>query len=179
MPMQTSILYFDQFELDLNSYELRKSGRAIKLEKLPLELLILLAEKHGQLVTREQIIQRLWGDNVFVDTRQGINTAVRKLRVALHDDPEHPRLLQTVSGRGYRLLAPVSSPAITMGLDTASSPPPTALQRTPPPPRRRKTLSGAVALVLMASAALLFYAAKQNRARVSRPEPGTIRSLAI
>jgi DNA-binding winged helix-turn-helix (wHTH) protein len=108
--MQSSTLYFDQFELDLNSYELRKSGRVVKLEKLPMELLILLAESQGQLVTREQIIQRLWGDNVFVDTRQGINTAVRKLRIALQDDSEHPRLLQTVPGRGYRLLAPVSGP---------------------------------------------------------------------
>jgi DNA-binding winged helix-turn-helix (wHTH) protein/Tol biopolymer transport system component len=107
--MQASILYFDQFELDLNSYELRKSGRVIKLERLPMELLILWAEKQGQLVTREQIIQRLWGDDVFVDTRQGINTAIRKIRVALHDDPEHPRLLQTLAGRGYRLLAPVST----------------------------------------------------------------------
>ena len=107
--MQASILYFDQFELDLNSYELRKAGRVIKLEKLPMELLILLAEKQGQLVTREEIIERLWDDNVFVDTRQGINTAVRKLRVALHDSSEHPRLLQTVPGRGYRLLVPVST----------------------------------------------------------------------
>src|SRR6202047_2570786 len=107
--MQASILYFDQFELDLNSYELRKSGQVIRLEKLPMELLILLVEKRGQLVTREQIIQRLWGDNVFVDTRQGINTAIRKIRVALCDDPEHPHLLQTFAGRGYRLLAPVST----------------------------------------------------------------------
>jgi DNA-binding winged helix-turn-helix (wHTH) protein/Tol biopolymer transport system component len=107
--MQASILYFDQFELDLNSYELRRSGRGIKLEKLPMGLLILLAENHGQLVTREQIIVRLWGDNVFVDTRQGINTAVRKIRVALRDDPDHPRLLQTVSGRGYRLMATIST----------------------------------------------------------------------
>jgi DNA-binding winged helix-turn-helix (wHTH) protein/Tol biopolymer transport system component len=107
--MQALILYFDQFELDLNSYELRKSGQVIKLEKLPMELLILLAEKRGQLVTREQIIQRLWGDDVFVDTRQGINTAIRKIRVALRDDPDHPHLLQTVAGRGYRLLAPVST----------------------------------------------------------------------
>ena len=107
--MQASILYFDQFELDLNSYELRKSGHVIKLEKLPMEVLILLAEKRGQLVTREQIIQRLWGDDVFVDTRQGINTAIRKVRMALRDDPEHPHFLQTVTGRGYRLLAPVST----------------------------------------------------------------------
>jgi DNA-binding winged helix-turn-helix (wHTH) protein len=108
--MQVSILHFDQFELDLNSYELRKSGRVVKLEKLPMELLILLAEKRGQLVTREQIIQRLWGDDVFVDTRQGINTAIRKIRVVLRDDPEHPRLLQTVTGKGYRLMAPISTP---------------------------------------------------------------------
>src|ERR1700676_3939600 len=108
--MQASILSFDQFELDLNSYELRKSGHVIKLEKLPMELLILLAEKRGQLVTREQIIRHLWGDDVFVDTRQGINTAIRKIRVVLRDDPEHPRFLQTVTGKGYRLMAPISTP---------------------------------------------------------------------
>ncbi len=113
--MQSSTLYFDRFELDLNSYELRKGGRVVKLEKLPMELLILLAERQGQLVTREQIIQRLWDDNVFVDTRQGINTAVRKLRIALQDDSEHPRLLQTVPGRGYRLLARVSGPKVADG----------------------------------------------------------------
>jgi Tol biopolymer transport system component/DNA-binding winged helix-turn-helix (wHTH) protein len=119
--MQTSILNFDQFELDLNSYELRKSGRVIKLEKLPMELLILLAESQGQLVTREQIIQRLWGDNVFVDTRQGINTAMRKLRIAVQDDSENPRLLQTIPGRGYRLLAVVSSP-VAGGVQTVEPP---------------------------------------------------------
>src|ERR1700693_4922893 len=125
MAMQTSILYFDQFELDLNSYELRKSGRVIKLEKLPMELLILLAESQGQLVTREQIIQRLWGDNVFVDTRQGINTAMRNLRIALQDDSENPRLLQTLPGRGYRPLAVFSSPAADGGqtVEPAAVPP--------------------------------------------------------
>jgi DNA-binding winged helix-turn-helix (wHTH) protein/Tol biopolymer transport system component len=116
--MRESIVCFDQYELDLNSYELRKSGRVVKLEKLPTELLILLVEKRGQLVTREEIIQRLWGDNVFVDTRQGINTAIRKIRVALRDDPENPRLLETVAGRGYRLLAPLSS-----GDENAHEPP--------------------------------------------------------
>lgn len=127
--MQTSILYFDQFELDLNSYELRKSGRVIKLEKLPMELLILLAESHGQLVTREQIIQRLWGENVFVDTRQGINTAIRKLRIAVQDDSENPRLLQTVPGRGYRLLAVVSSLAAggSQMVEPAVAPPSSSL----------------------------------------------------
>lgn len=107
----SSIIRFDQYELDLGTYELRKSGRAIRLEKAPMDLLVLLAEKRGQLVTREEIIHRLWGDNVFVDTRQGINTAIYKVRTALRDDPEHPRFLQTVSGRGYRLISHDASAA--------------------------------------------------------------------
>ena len=113
--MQASLLRFDRFELDLNSYELRESGRLVRLEKLPTELLILLLERPGQLVSRDEIVQRLWGEKVFVDTRQGINTAVRKLRVALADDSENPRILETVSGRGYRLLPSVSSPIAIQG----------------------------------------------------------------
>jgi len=73
-----------------------------------MELLILLVENQGRLVRREAIIQRLWGDNVFVDTRHGINIAVHKLRTALRDDPEHPRIMETVVGKGYRLVADVS-----------------------------------------------------------------------
>jgi DNA-binding winged helix-turn-helix (wHTH) protein len=72
-----------------------------------MELLILLVEKQGRLVTREEIIYRLWGDDVFVDTRHGINTAVHKLRTALRDDAEQPRILQTVFGKGYRLVSPL------------------------------------------------------------------------
>lgn len=106
--MPPEILKFDEFELDLGRYELRRHGRPLKLEKVPMELLILLAERQGQLVTREEIIQRLWGDNVFVDTRQGINTAVRKIRQALRDDPDEPRILETVIGKGYRLAPPVA-----------------------------------------------------------------------
>ena len=106
--MAASVFRFDEFELDLGRYELRRSGRAVKLEKIPMELLILLVEREGQLVTREEIIRRLWGDDVFVDTRQGINTAIRKIRLALKDDPDQPRILETVVGKGYRLAAPVT-----------------------------------------------------------------------
>ena len=143
--MPASILRFEQFELDLQSFELRKSGRVLKLEKLPMELLILLAEKRGQLVTREQIILRLWGDDVFVDTRQGINTAIRKIRVALCDDPEHPRLLQTVVGRGYRLLAPQSGLAEEVEVpEPPPSLPPCPPLREPPPPVEVPTLPATV-----------------------------------
>lgn len=84
----------NQLELDLSSYKLSKAGRVIHLEKMPMELLLLLAEKRGQLVTREEIIERLWGRNIFVDTRQGINTAIRKIRLATNDDPESPAFLR-------------------------------------------------------------------------------------
>ncbi len=81
----------------------------VKLEKVPMELLILLLEKDGHLVTRQQIIERLWGNDVFVDTEHGINTAIRKIRQALKDDPDQPRFVQTVTGKGYRFVAAVAN----------------------------------------------------------------------
>ncbi len=81
----------------------------VKLEKVPMELLILLLEKDGHLVTRQQIIERLWGNDVFVDTEHGINTAIRKIRQALKDDSDQPRFVQTVKGKGYRFVAAVAN----------------------------------------------------------------------
>jgi len=78
----------EELKLDLGRYELRRDGSVLRLEKIPMELLILLVEKKDQMVGREEIIGRLWGKDVFLDTEQGINTAVRKIRLALRDDPE-------------------------------------------------------------------------------------------
>jgi len=100
-----SPIQFDEFSLDCDRYELLRSGRPVKLEKNPMELLILLASKDGNLVTRQEIVERLWGKDVFVDTEHGINTAIRKIRLALRDDPEKPRFVQTVTGKGYRFVA--------------------------------------------------------------------------
>ena len=97
----------ENFELDLRSYELRRAGRVLKLERIPMELLLLLVEKKGELVTRDQIIERIWGKDVFLDTDNSINAAVRKIRLVLKDDPLHPRFLQTITSRGYRFIAPV------------------------------------------------------------------------
>jgi DNA-binding winged helix-turn-helix (wHTH) protein len=103
---------FGDFELDSSRYELRRSGRALKLERIPMELLILLLEKNGQVVSRQEIIERLWGKDVFLDTEHGINTAIRKIRTALREDVERPRFIQTVSGKGYRFVPdPVSTSA--------------------------------------------------------------------
>ena len=96
---------FDDFELDFGRFQLSRSGCPLKLEGLPLQLLMLLVEQQGQLVTREQIADALWGKDVFVDVEQGINTAIRKIRMALDDNSEQPRCLLTVVGKGYRFIA--------------------------------------------------------------------------
>ena len=95
---------FGEFELDFGRFQLFRSGQPVRLEGLPLQLLMFLIEKQCQLVTREQIADALWGKDVFVDVEQGINTAIRKIRMALDDDSAQPQFLQTVVGRGYRFV---------------------------------------------------------------------------
>lgn len=102
------LLRFDDLELDVSRYELRRNGRALKLERIPMDVLVFLVDQHERLVTREEIIQRVWGKDVFVDTENAVNTAVRKIRHALGDDPAKPRFLETVPGKGYRFVAKVT-----------------------------------------------------------------------
>jgi DNA-binding winged helix-turn-helix (wHTH) protein len=99
---------FADFELDFGCFQLNRAGKAVRLEGLPLQLLMLLVENQRQLVTREQIAAQLWGKDVFVDVEPGINTAIRKIRMALDDNSEQPKFLQTVVGRGYRFVAAIS-----------------------------------------------------------------------
>ena len=121
-PTPGASLKFEDIELDLSSYQLRRNGSVIKLERIPMELLILMAGRNGQLVSREEIIQKLWGNDVFVDSEHGVNTAIRKVRNALQDDPEQPRFIETIVGKGYRFIAPLVAapekqvlPAISAG----------------------------------------------------------------
>jgi DNA-binding winged helix-turn-helix (wHTH) protein len=97
---------FDEFELDVAAYALRRAGQRIKLEKIPMEVLVLLVRNAGILVNRTEIHAALWGSDVFVDEGAAINTAVRKIRRALGDDVAHPRFIETVVGKGYRFIAP-------------------------------------------------------------------------
>ena len=108
-PMSEKKVRFDEFELDYGRFQLGRGGSTVKLEGLPLQLLMFLVENKGQLVTREQIAAALWGNDVFVDVEQGINTAIRKIRMALEDDAAQPQYLQTVVGRGYRFVAVTSA----------------------------------------------------------------------
>jgi Tol biopolymer transport system component/DNA-binding winged helix-turn-helix (wHTH) protein len=120
-PLKTAdpIRFGDDFELDLRAYELRRSGRPLKLERIPMELLMLLIERRGELVTREQIIERIWGKDVFLDTESGINAGIRKIRQVLKDDPERPRFVQTVTGKGYRFVAPVENVSNVVSIEAS------------------------------------------------------------
>jgi DNA-binding winged helix-turn-helix (wHTH) protein/tetratricopeptide (TPR) repeat protein len=94
-------------ELDLGRYELRRRGRRVKLEKKPMELLILLVARREQLVTRQDIVAKLWRSDLFIDTEPNINNIVRKIRAALGDNFAKPRFLETVVGKGYRFIGPL------------------------------------------------------------------------
>jgi DNA-binding winged helix-turn-helix (wHTH) protein/tetratricopeptide (TPR) repeat protein len=97
----------EEVELDLGRYELRRHGRRVKLEKKPMELLIFLVGRREQLVSREDIVTKLWRSDLFIDTERNINNIIRKLRTALGDDSAKPRFLETVVGKGYRFIGPV------------------------------------------------------------------------
>jgi TolB-like protein/DNA-binding winged helix-turn-helix (wHTH) protein/Flp pilus assembly protein TadD len=153
------VRFGDDLELDRVGFELRRSGQGLKLERIPLEILFLLVERRGQLVGRDDIVARVWGKDVFVDTDNSINSAIRKIRNVLKDDSENPLYVQTVTGKGYRFIAAVteaglpSPPPIVDGekepeaLEIESDP------VTPPPnekvPRRSNWIIPLGALVLL------------------------------
>jgi DNA-binding winged helix-turn-helix (wHTH) protein/tetratricopeptide (TPR) repeat protein len=96
-----------EVEVDLGRYELRRFGQRIKIEKKPMELLIFLLERREQMVSREDIVRKLWRSDLFIDTEKNVNNVVRKLRTALGDSADKSRFLETVVGKGYRFVGPV------------------------------------------------------------------------
>jgi DNA-binding winged helix-turn-helix (wHTH) protein len=119
--VKSGIFKFGDFELDQGAYSLRRQGRAVAIERIPLELLFLLVERRGQLVTRTEILQQVWGKGVFVDAANAVNTAVRKLRHALIDDRKKPRFIATVTTKGYRFVGPVEQ-TDPVGIGGAAAP---------------------------------------------------------
>jgi eukaryotic-like serine/threonine-protein kinase len=122
------IVRFGSFELDLQQGKLSKSGIRIRLQEQPLQILALLLQHPGQLVTREEIRQKLWERDTFVEFDDALNTAVRKLRAALNDSADNPRFLETVPRRGYRFIAPVAPTSESQPVAPAK---PVAPQRNP------------------------------------------------
>src|SRR3954447_13581134 len=108
--MAGPVYQFGDFRLDCGSFELLRKSSVLRMERKPIELLILLVSRQGQLVTRAEIVQHLWSSEVFVDTEHGINTAIRKIRYALGDDPDNPRFVQTLPSRGYRFIGELERP---------------------------------------------------------------------
>ena len=107
---QQPIRFGEDYELDLRPRRLRRGRHVLKLERIPLEILVLLLEHKAEIVTRDQIVSRVWGQGVFLDTDNSINGAIRKIRQVLKDDAETPRFVQTVTGQGYCFIAPVFPP---------------------------------------------------------------------
>src|ERR1700756_253628 len=156
--------HFGEFTLDESRYRLQRGDRSLRLEKVPMELLILLVQRPGQLISREEIAGHIWGKNVFLDVDHSINTAIRKIRQVLHDDSEKPRFLETVIGKGYRFAAPVtrsngnSDPAAQESLTITAHPVPMAQKPSDSPAsttstrvrsRRLTTIRGGVAVLAL------------------------------
>jgi TolB-like protein/DNA-binding winged helix-turn-helix (wHTH) protein/Flp pilus assembly protein TadD len=163
-----SIPLADGYELDLRPRRLRRGGRTQKLERIPLELLFLLVEHNGEIVSREQIVSRIWGEGVFLDTDNSIRGAVRKLRQVLKDNAESPRFIQTVTGQGYRFIAPViEAPVVDAPVTDAADP--VALQDNGKVrPWRPSAALGALALVCIAVVVVTLIAVYAKR-RPSEP----------
>ena len=120
---QRRIFRFGVFEADETTGELRKHGVRIKLHSQPFQLLVMLLERPSELVTREEMRQRLWGDDTFVDFDHGLNSAVNKLREALGDSASQPRHIETIAGKGYRYIGSVelAEPARTSAVAAAAT----------------------------------------------------------
>ena len=158
-----TIKFGEDFELDVESYMLSRAGRVLKLERIPMDILLLLVRQWGQLVDRDQIAEKVWGKGVFLDTDNSINIAISKIRQTLKDDPEEPRFIQTIPGRGYRFIAPVETDAAIETEETVAAPAPQVAENRQPaiaqssidkPTNRRWQLAIALAAVLIAVAGI-------------------------
>jgi TolB-like protein/DNA-binding winged helix-turn-helix (wHTH) protein/Tfp pilus assembly protein PilF len=184
------IIQVEDVEIDLGKFEVRRQGRRIRLEKQPFDLLVLLLRNPGDLVARKEIAESLWGPDVFVETDRSINNAIRKIRLALRDDTERPRFIETVPGRGYRFIARVSFPSDSQPhsipqpivspeghsgtvAESAAHKVASRLSRTA---RRAAVLVSVVCLILVTGIVLNV---GRTREWLGRGRPVTIRSLAV
>ncbi len=153
------------FEVHVRSGELLKQGIHIKLQDQPFGVLVMLLERSGEVVTREELQRRLWPQDVFVDFDQGLNKAINKLRDALGDSAETPRFIQTLPKRGYRFIAPVHQP---------EPPVPTASLAQPAQGRPASRFKPVLWVVLAAVASIALWTQVGNRVPKPQPTPGRI-----
>ncbi len=175
--MPSPVFEFGRFELDVNGYELRRAGRKVRLQRIPMELLILLVERKGALVTRDEISSRIWSADELVDTQSSINTAIRKIREALGDDGDKPRFVETVVGKGYRFAGAVSvreppERAAAVAVREDANPVRAESPRLQPPPKQRGValaVAGLAAAILISAIAVSILSRNQPQA-----EPMTV-----
>jgi len=178
-------LRFATFEVDASSRELFKQGRKVKLQEQPFELLLALLERPGEVLTREELKQRIWPDDTVVDFDRGLNRAINRVRGALGDSAENPRFVETLPRRGYRFIAPVREFDLTEVIP-ASSGATEGVKREPPagPASRTRAIAGKRALLAAAGAVVLAAALLWNpgnwRGRPAALSPGPqVRSIAV
>src|SRR4029077_14836219 len=182
-PSEPSIR-FGAFEVDLRTGVLSKKGRRIKLQELPFQVLKLLLEHSGELVTREELRRRLWSSDTFVDFDASLNTALKKLRQALEDSVDEPALIRTIPRHGYIFIArvatstsetePTESPAARALPDRGDSL--NGLDRRGP---GAKAWAGIAAAALLDLTSLLFYLARKNEPLAQARTGGAIRLLVL
>jgi TolB-like protein/DNA-binding winged helix-turn-helix (wHTH) protein len=179
------ILRFATFEVDLQARELRKNGLKLKLHGQPFEVLAMLLERPGELVSREQLRERLWPTDTFVDFDHGVNTAINRLREALGDSADNPRFIETLPRRGYRFLASVDSntpssaasqPATSMAPETL----PVTAKENGGPPDKRKNLVWILAAAGLLVGLLIAASVGDFRHRLFGKQPSApIQSIAV
>ena len=176
------LVRFGTFELDLDAGVLHRYGRRVPLQEQPARILILLASRPGEVVTREELRQLLWTDNTFVEFDASLNAAITKIRRALRDSASAPRFIETVPKRGYRFLADVqglqpgseSTAVAARGVvDAPSAPSDIEARQAPPDRRARKTALLAIVAATLLSAWLL------SPGLALRPRAPLVRSLTV
>ena len=139
----TPPIRFGNFEVDQRAGELRRQGLKVKLQDQPFQLLVMLLERPGEVVTREEVQERLWPASIFVDFDSGLNRAMNRLREALGDSADRPRFVETLPRRGYRFIAPVGRAVVGSGVAPSGPPRMSPLRscrsKTCPLTRRRIT----------------------------------------
>src|SRR5271165_2150032 len=179
------IIRFATFAVDLQTRELRKNGLKLKLHGQPFEVLAMLLEKPGEVMGREQLRERLWPTDTFVDFDHGVNTAINRLREALGDSADNPRFIETLPRRGYRFLAsvdsntpssPASQPATSMAPETL----PVTAKENGGPPDKRKNLVWILAAAALLVGLLIAASVGDFRHRLFGKQPSApIQSIAV
>lgn len=164
---------FGEYALDLRTGELRRNGAALKLQPQPAKVLTVLAGRAGEVVTRQELSEQVWGSETYVDFEHGLNYAIQQIRSVLEDDPKAPRFLETIPKRGYRFVAAVVTPGAA---GQAQSQGPAPVRAPLPRLVRHKILYPAAAIALVAIVGLTWYV---RSSWVGRASASQIRSIAV